>query len=143
MRIYAGPVTAVTVLQTGDMYGGNVKFSSFRCYIAGFYYHSYDACCRVTGAYITRCRTYLTTEPKDFKKWNELKTKDKAALFNKVFGAVCPLWEIGFGVLSFIVMLPLMIYAGLQAVGKKFFDALVRLQNYELKVRAAKKIQHS
>ncbi len=110
-RVHAGPVVSVVVAHTGDVYGGSLKFSSFRCYIGAFSFHSYDACSRVTGAYIMRCKSWIMP-PGSVVDHKQLKTQTVKGKMLKMVASLCPIFEILGGLFMMLMSIPGGIYGG-------------------------------
>ncbi len=112
--VQAAPAMHVSVLNSGDVYGGAARAAVARAYIAGIGYRSVDVSAWAIGAYIRA--TTFTIEPEIGSPSKTTSTKNTALKAAKILVALCPFLEIGVGVVMLPVALIMLIAA---AVRKK------------------------
>ena len=113
VRVHAGPSVTVSVLCTGDVYGGAARASGLRTYMAAMNYRAAIAAVWACGAYVRS--TSFTISPVIGSPSQNTPTKNLAAKAGKLALALCPFLEMAVGV----IMMPVGIFGLCQAIYKK------------------------
>ena len=98
--VQAAPGMHVSIISSGDVYGGAARAAASRAYIAGIGYRSVDASQWAIGSYIRA--TTFTIEPEIGSPTKTVPSKSFAAKALKLSMAFCPFIDIAVG----LIMLP-------------------------------------
>ncbi len=114
IRTHIGPSVTLSMLSTGDVYGGAARTSVLRSYIAAINYRSTDMAAWATYCYVRRTR--FTIEPAINSPSKEPPKTGLMRKAGRLAMALCPFLDIGVG----MVMMPKGIW-GLIQTGYQFY----------------------